>query len=189
MKSKKVAVIGIFAIILSMMIIGCSKKEQKSDKEKIGIIGAMDSEVYTLKDDTTDKKITQLAGMEFVEGKLRGKSVVIVKCGVGKVNSGICADLLINHFGCNKIINTGVAGSLNNDINIGDIVVSVDAVQHDFDATALGFEKGQIPYTDMCIYEADEFGNGKNPFTQQLRHSGDLERGCHGYLCKRQGCL
>lgn len=156
MKSKKVAVIGIFAIILSMMITGCSKKEQKSDKEKIGIIGAMDSEVYTLKDDTTDKKITQLAGMEFVEGKLRGKSVVIVKCGVGKVNSGICADLLINHFGCNKIINTGVAGSLNNDINIGDIVVSVDAVQHDFDATALGFEKGQIPYTDMCIYEADE---------------------------------
>ena len=116
----------------------------------------MDSEVDTLKESTVEKKSTTVAGMEFVEGKLKGKYVVIVKCGVGKVNAGICADLLINHFGCSRIINTGVAGSLNNAINIGDIVVSVDAVQHDFDATALGFDKGQIPYTDMCIYTADE---------------------------------
>ena len=115
----------------------------------------MDSEVTSLKEHTSDKKTTVIAGMEFIEGTLRGRSVVIVKCGVGKVNAGICANTLINNFGCTRIINTGVAGSLNNDINIGDIVVSVDAVQHDIDATALGFEKGEIPYTDMRVFSAD----------------------------------
>ncbi len=156
MNYKRIVFISMVAILLGVLITGCSKSEAEPEQDIIGIIGAMDSEVDTLKEKTTDKKTTTVAGMEFVEGTLKGKSVVIVKCGVGKVNAGICADLLINHFGCDKIINTGVAGSLDNDINIGDIVVSVDAVQHDLDATALGFEKGQIPYTDMCVYNADE---------------------------------
>ena len=153
---KKISILSMAFVLLGIMTTGCSKNSARSTKDSIGIIGAMDSEVDTLKEATVEKKSTTVAGMEFVEGKLKGKNVVIVKCGVGKVNAGICADLLINHFGCSRIINTGVAGSLNNAINIGDIVVSVDAVQNDFDATALGFDKGQIPYTDMCIYTADE---------------------------------
>ena len=94
--------------------------------------------------------------MEFCEGTLGEKKVVIVKCGVGKVNAGICANTLINDFGCSKIINTGVAGSLDNRIDIGDIVVSADAVQHDFDASVLGFAKGEIPYTGLSAFPADE---------------------------------
>ncbi len=153
---KKVLLAVLATSALGIAIKRCVHRSLVSDKDTIGIIGAMDSEIDTLKQAAKQKSATNIAGMEFVEGKLRGRSVVIVKCGVGKVNAGICADLLINHFGCGRVINTGVAGSLNNDIDIGDIVVSVDAVQHDLDATALGFEKGQIPFTDMRIYTADK---------------------------------
>lgn len=125
-------------------------------KEVIGIIGAMDVEVASLKESAGAAKAEEIAGMEFCEGVLNGKKVVIVKCGMGKVNAGICANTLINDFGCTKIINTGVAGSLDNKIGIGDVVVSTDAVQHDFDVSYLGFEKGEIPYTGLYAFKADE---------------------------------
>jgi adenosylhomocysteine nucleosidase len=64
--------------------------------------------------------------------------------------------MLISVFGVNAVVNTGVAGSLNNDINIGDIVISTDAVQHDFDVSAIGFAKGEIPYTGLYAFEADK---------------------------------
>lgn len=123
---------------------------------KIGIIGAMDSEVNTLKNITKINKTTSIADMVFCEGLLNDKEVVIVQCGIGKVNAGICAHTLINIFHCTKIINTGVAGSLDKRLNIGDIVVSVDAVQHDFDIVALGHQKGEIPYTGLYAFEADK---------------------------------
>ena len=75
---------------------------------------------------------------------------------MGKVNAGICAHTLIREFGCTKIINTGVAGSLDARIDIGDIVVSTDAVQHDFTVEAIGFQKGEIPYTGRYSFPADE---------------------------------
>ena len=125
-------------------------------EEKTGIIGAMEEEVASLKGALTDPQTTLIAGMEFWEGKLEGEDVVIVQCGMGKVNAGICAHTLINNFGCTRIINTGVAGSLDNQIDIGDIVVSVDAVQHDFTVEAIGFAKGEIPYTGIYAFPADE---------------------------------
>ena len=124
--------------------------------EVIGIIGAMDDEVVTLKEAANVSTATSIADMEYGEGKLGNTKVVIVKCGMGKVNAGICANTLINHFGCTKIINTGVAGSLDNSLDIGDIVVSIDAVQHDFDVEAIGFAKGEIPYTGLYAFPADE---------------------------------
>ena len=75
---------------------------------------------------------------------------------MGKVNAGICSNTLINDFGCTKIINTGAAGSLDNQIDIGDFVISTDAVQHDFDVEAIGFKKGEIPYTGLYAFTADE---------------------------------
>jgi adenosylhomocysteine nucleosidase len=116
----------------------------------------MEEEVTSLEDALADSKVTTIAGMDFHEGKLDGKDVVVVQCGMGKVNAGICAHTLINQFGCSKIINTGVAGSLDNRIDIGDIVVSVDACQHDFTVEAIGFEKGEIPYTGLSSFPADE---------------------------------
>lgn len=130
--------------------------ECASAAETIGIIGAMDVEVDFLKQATHIKKTTTIAAMEYCEGTLGEKNVVIVKCGMGKVNAGMCASTLINLFHCKEIINTGVAGSLDNALNIGDIVVSVDAVQHDFDVEVIGFAKGEIPYTGLYAFPADE---------------------------------
>lgn len=133
-----------------------SPSQSTGAEEVVGIIGAMDAEVDSLKSAAGANGTTTIAGMEFFEGGLGGKRVVIVKCGMGKVNAGICAHTLINHFGCTKVINTGVAGSLDDRINIGDIVVSTDAVQHDFDVEAIGFAKGEIPYTGLYAFPADD---------------------------------
>ena len=144
------------SVLLSVLVIcGCSNADGTASG-KIGIIGAMEEEVTSLKEALTDSKTTSIAGMEFCEGKLEDKDVVVVQCGMGKVNAGICANTLINQFGCSGIINTGVAGSLDNQIDIGDIVVSVDACQHDFTVEAIGFAKGEIPYTGLSAFPADE---------------------------------
>jgi len=122
---------------------------------KYGIIGAMDPEVASLQESLTDPKSEIIADMKFVSGKLGQTEAVIVKCGMGKVNAGICAHTLIQKYGCTKIINTGVAGSLDNRIDIGDIVVSTEAVQHDFDVSIIGFQKGEIPYTGLVAFPSD----------------------------------
>lgn len=163
MKNKFIAIICVLALLPIIVLSGCSN-DKTSDtestssevKEIIGIIGAMDVEVATLKEASHVTNKIKISDMEFCEGKLDDKDVVIVKCGMGKVNAGTCASTLINIFNCTKIINTGVAGSLNNDIDIGDIVVSTDAVQHDFDVSPLGYEKGEIPYTNLFAFPADE---------------------------------
>ena len=80
---------------------------------------------------------------------------------MGKVNAGTCTNTLINRYGCSKIINTGVAGSLDKKLKKGDIVISTDAVQHDFDATPIGFKKGEIPYLGKVSFDADEELIGK----------------------------
>lgn len=122
---------------------------------KYGIIGAMDPEVTSLQESLTDPKSEIIADMKFVSGRLGQTEAVIVKCGMGKVNAGICAHTLIQKYGCTKIINTGVAGSLDNRIDIGDIVVSTEAVQHDFDVSVIGFQKGEIPYTGLVAFPSD----------------------------------
>lgn len=124
--------------------------------KKTGIIGAMENEVAALRNAMNISEITTIAGMEFCQGTLNGSKAVVVQSGIGKVNAGICAQLLITAFGVDQIIHTGVAGSLNNAINIGDIVISTDAVQHDYDVTAIGFAKGEIPYTGLYAFKADE---------------------------------
>lgn len=122
---------------------------------KVGIIGAMDSEVELLKSKVEGAHTRELAGLAFVEGTLEGVDVVVVKCGVGKVNAAMCAQALVSVFGCNRIINTGVAGSLDNRIEIGDIVVSTDAVEHDMDVTPLGYAPGEHPDLRLVAFEAD----------------------------------
>lgn len=121
----------------------------------IGIIGAMEVEVNQIKSELTDIKITKKAGMEFNSGLLMGKPVVIVRSGIGKVNAGICTQILCDLFNVNAIINTGIAGSLKDEINIGDIVLSEDALQHDMDAVAFGYDIGIIPQMEESIFKAD----------------------------------
>ena len=152
---KKILLVLLCILLCTALFTGCSHTDSQP-KEVIGIIGAMDVEVNTLKKAANITDTTKIAEMEFCEGTLGEKNVVIVKCGMGKVNAGICAHTLITDFACTKIINTGVAGSLDNQIDIGDIVVSVDAVQHDFTVEAIGFQKGEIPYTGLYAFPADK---------------------------------
>ena len=122
----------------------------------IGIIGAMEVEVAILKEKMEDVRIIKKASMDFYEGILAGKKAVVVRSGIGKVNAGICAQILADVFSVDAIINTGIAGSLNAKIDIGDIVLSTDALQHDMDATGFGYEPGVIPRMETSTFIADE---------------------------------
>lgn len=121
----------------------------------LGIIGAMDEEVAKIKERMEDVSILTVAGMDFYEGKVKGREVVVVRSGVGKVNAGICGQILADKFAVSGIVNTGIAGSLKNEINIGDIVLSSDTVQHDMDASGFGYKPGQIPRMDTFSFKAD----------------------------------
>jgi adenosylhomocysteine nucleosidase len=125
------------------------------DSIVIGIIGAMDEEVAKIREKMVDVCVTEKAGMEFYQGKLEGTDAVVVKSGIGKVNAGICAQILVDCYQVKAIINTGIAGSLQADIDIGDIVLSVDTVQHDMDATGFGYKLGEIPRMPVSVFKAD----------------------------------
>jgi len=122
----------------------------------LGIIGAMADEVSQLKQEMSNVKIVQAAGMEFYQGTIGGKEAVVVRSGIGKVNAAMCVQILADRFQVDGIVNTGIAGSLRAEINIGDMVLSTDAVQHDVDATVFGYKVGEIPRMDTSYFEADK---------------------------------
>ena len=157
MKKRKLSLAAV-AVLLLMLVSAsvCFAETGAKETVKTGIIGAMDEEVDSLKEALEEKETTIIAGMEFCEGKLDGADVVVVKCSVGKVNAAACTQILIDRFGVDRIINTGVAGSLDAAIDIGDIVVSTEAVQHDMDVTPLGYARGEIPYCEKSVFPADE---------------------------------
>lgn len=111
----------------------------------IGIIGAMQSEVERLLAAMEDKESVHAAGTDFARGRIAGKNVVVVRCGIGKVCAGAIAQCMIDRFGVSAIVNTGVAGGLDERLEIGDLVVATDAIQHDFDLTAFGYARGYLP--------------------------------------------
>lgn len=105
----------------------------------------MDSEIRILVDsiDSGRKEVIK-SGLIFHKGYIGEKEVVIVKCGIGKVNAARCAQMLIDLFDVNCIINTGVAGAIDESLEVGDVVVPDSFVQHDFDVTCLGYTKGYM---------------------------------------------
>ncbi len=123
---------------------------------KLGIIGAMAVEVAALKEKMENMTVTTRTGMEFYEGILEGLPAVVVQCGVGKVNAAMCAQILCDCFGVTHLVNTGIAGSLNAQLDIGDLVVSRDAMYHDFDCVHFGYEMGRVPGMDVVSFPADE---------------------------------
>lgn len=146
----------VVAVILTAACVHVIENPSQKDSGRIGIIGAMDEEVASLKETMKKDHTETVSGMEFFFGKIGDCDIVVVQCGMGKVNAGICAQTLITKFNVKAIINTGVAGSLDNSLEIGDFVVSVDAVQHDFDVSPIGFERGEVPYTGKYSFEADK---------------------------------
>ena len=124
--------------------------------KKIGIIGAMEVEIAYLKSAMKVSRMLKKAQMEFLEGELEGCQAVVVRSGIGKVNAAVCTQILVDEFGVDGVINTGIAGSLKAEINIGDIVLSTDVLHHDMDATGFGYPLGQIPQMDAFSFQADE---------------------------------
>lgn len=122
----------------------------------IGIIGAMEEEVAGLKEHMRGIREEEHAGMHFFCGELEGKDCVVVCSGIGKVNAAACTQVLADCYAADYIMNTGIAGGLKPEINIGDIVLSTDAVQHDFDCTGFGYPQGKIPRMKTSAFCADE---------------------------------
>ncbi len=124
---------------------------------KLGIIGAMSVEVETLKQQMRDLSVTNRAGMEFCEGLLNKLPVVVVVCGVGKVNAALCVQVLCDCYGVTHVVNTGVAGSLCAELDIGDLVIGKDAMYHDFDCHVLNddYVVGQVPGMPVRAFPAD----------------------------------
>ena len=123
---------------------------------KVGIIGAMEAEVALIRENMAITRTVEKARMVFYEGAIGSTSVVVVRSGIGKVNAGMCVQILADCFNVTHLINTGVAGSLCNDLNIGDVVVSTEAVYHDVDATVFGYAPGEIPQMGIAAFPADE---------------------------------
>lgn len=125
-------------------------------KRPIGIIGAMDEEIRKL---LSHSKVTREIPWNFATftlAELEGQRVVIVKSGVGKVLAAMICERLIDEFDPSAVIFTGAAGALSIQLEIGDVVVSTDCIQHDIDAQALGFMRGTIPYTEHRVFTADK---------------------------------
>lgn len=123
---------------------------------KLGIIGAMQEEIETLLGLMENKTEKEIAGSAFHQGLLEGLPVTVVQCGIGKVNAALCAQILCDLFGVTHLVNTGIAGSLCAELDIGDLVVSQDAMYHDMDATAFGYPMGKVPQMDVTAFPADD---------------------------------
>jgi len=123
---------------------------------KIGIIAAMEEELYTLRERLEHPEDTQYGQFRYHTGRLCGHDVALLLCGIGKVNAAVGTTLLIDKFAPDYVINTGVAGGFPPDmLNIGDIVVSTEVRHHDADATIFNYEYGQIPRMPAA-YQADD---------------------------------
>lgn len=121
----------------------------------IGIIAAMKAEIESVKVEMTHKKVRTFSGIEFVSGKFRGKDVVVAQCGIGKVFAAICTQTMILLYHPDVILNTGVGGTLTNQLSVGDIAISLDVVQHDMDTSPIGDPVGLISGINVIHFPAD----------------------------------
>jgi adenosylhomocysteine nucleosidase len=122
----------------------------------IGIIGAMDEEIeILLKEIETEKKQVK-ANMEFNCGSLWGQKTVAVRSGIGKVNAAVCAQILVDDFKVDCIINVGIAGGIGENIKPGDVAIADNLIQHDIDTSAFGDRIGQIPRLDTYDFKCSE---------------------------------
>ena len=121
----------------------------------IGIIGAMDEEITIIASEIIDLKEYDINNIKFYKGKIYDIDIVLVKSGIGMVNASITTTLLFKEFGVDKILFSGVAGSLNRNVNVGDIVIADSLVEYLFDATEFGYDIGTIPRMDTSIFRSD----------------------------------
>lgn len=126
-----------------------------SNYARIGLIGAMKEEIEQYKQHMEHQKQESIARITYYSGTLQGKEIVLCQSGVGKVNAAVCTQILLMHYQVDCVVFTGVAGAVHPQLTIQDIVVSTDTMQHDMDATAIGFGLGEIPYAETSVYPSD----------------------------------
>ncbi len=124
----------------------------------VGIICAMQIEADGILALMDNKEQKEIAKMKFTSGTLNGKEIVVVVCGVGKVNAAMCSFAMIQNYSPDCVINSGVAGSVSPKVSIGDIVVATNAVEHDMNTTALGDKQGEVSFPEGTVmyFECDE---------------------------------
>ena len=122
----------------------------------LGIIGAMDEEIEKLKQVLVLEDEIKIANYVFFKGKIYNKNVVIVKSSEGKVNSAMCTQTLLLNFNIDRVINVGVAGGVDDKLNVGAIAISKNTVEYDFDTTALGYELGFTFGLNKVYIECDK---------------------------------
>ena len=122
----------------------------------IAVICAMDIELEGYKKLLSNIRKEQIINHEFLVGNYLDNKLVITKCGIGKVNSALCAQILISEFKVDAVVNTGVAGAIHSSLDVNDIVISTEAIQYDVDTTAFGDPKGTIPRMESSVFVADE---------------------------------
>lgn len=142
----------------------------------LAMIGAMEEEVAGILAALSDTETHIYAGRTVTEGSYRGSRCVVVQAGVGKVNAALCTQMIIDRYAPDGIVNTGIAGSLNPDIAIGDLVLSTDAVEHDMDASTFGYAPGQIPGLDTRFFTADA---GLRTLAKEAAAAVLPQLGCH----------
>lgn len=145
------------------MLTSCAKRQvptscrQKGEKMRIGIIGAMNEEIERMKIEMEIEKIETYATVTFYLGVMHNIRIVLCKSGVGKVNAALTTQLLIDKYDMTHLLFTGVAGAIDETLQVGDLVVSTSAMHHDLDASSLGFKRGEIPmYEGSSDFKADE---------------------------------
>ena len=139
---------------------------------KIAIIGAMEEEVALLRENISNPEVETIAGCEYTSGTMKGKEVILLRSGIGKVNAAMSTAVLLQHFKPDAIINTGSAGGFDPSLNVGDVVISTEVRHHDVDVTAFGYEYGQVPQLPAA-FTADE--TLKKAAVDSVRELGDAQ--------------
>lgn len=152
-------------------------RNKEKNMKKLGIIGAMQIEVELLVEKLENRREAEHAGSTYYEGTLEGLDVVVVQCGVGKVNAAISAQVLCSCYGVTHLVNTGIAGSLDAALDIGDLLISRDAVYHDFDCTAFSYPHGKVPGMDVVAFPADETMIARAQAAAETVHPGHVVLG------------
>lgn len=124
--------------------------------EKIGIIAAVETEIYSFIKDINIKNSTNIAKVTFIEGYFANKNIVVAISGIGKVSAAICSQIMIDEFNITSLINIGTAGSLQKHLPLDSFVVSKDAVYGDVDVRVLGYKYGEIANINIQYFNADK---------------------------------
>ena len=146
----------IFACVMVKQFKLWLKYYKEAIMKTIGIIGAMEEEIENIKPHINIISTKNIVGLDFFMGKMGGNNVVLVRSGIGKVNAAVCSQVLIDLYAVDYIINVGVAGAVSPELNVGDVVISKDTVQHDMDTSAFGDPLGEIPRMAESYFKADD---------------------------------